>query len=233
MKTAKLILDGNEYEFPVTVGSEGEAGIELGALRKNTGAISLDPGYGSTGSCLSDITFIDGEKGILRYRGYDIEQLAENCTFVEICYLLNYGHLPTEAELRRFGASLTRHTLLHEDMKKFFEGFPATAHPMAMLSAMVSSLSAYYPGAGIDEDLDLNIIRLLAKVKTIAAFSYKKSMGQPFVYPRNKYSYCANFLHMMFSLPTEEYEPPQVLVDALNLLLILHADHEQNCSTST
>ena len=233
MKSAKFLLEGNEHEFPITMGSEGEVGIELSGLRKTTGAISLDPGYGSTGSCLSEITFIDGEKGILRYRGYDIEKLAENCTFVEVCYLLNYGRLPTEEELKEFGASLTRHTLLHEDMKKFFEGFPATAHPMAMLSAMVSSLSAYYPGAGIDEDLDLNIVRLLAKVKTIAAFSFKKSMGQPFIYPRNEYSYCANFLHMMFALPTENYKPPQVLVDALNLLLILHADHEQNCSTST
>ncbi len=233
MKSAKLTIDGNEHEFPVTVGSEGEVGIELSGLRKTTGAISLDPGYGSTGSCLSEITFIDGEKGILRYRGYDIEELAKNCTFVEVCYLLNFGHLPNEAQLQDFGDKMTRHTLLHEDMKKFFEGFPATAHPMAMLSAMVSSLSAYYPGAGIDEDLDLNVVRLLAKVKTIAAFSFKKSMGQPFVYPRNEYSYCANFLHMMFSLPTENYKPSKVLVDALNLLLILHADHEQNCSTST
>ncbi len=233
MSTAKLVLEGKEYELSLVKGTEDEVGIDTSALRKHTGAISLDPGYGSTGSCLSKITFIDGEKGILRYRGYDIEQLASSCSFIEVCYLLIYGELPTEDELVRFSDRLTRHTLIHEDMKKFFEGFPATAHPMAMLSAMVSSLSAYYPGAGIDEDLDLNIIRLLAKVKTIAAFSYKKSIGQPFIYPRNKYSYCANFLHMMFAVPAEDYTPPKVLIDALNLLLVLHADHEQNCSTST
>ncbi|MCH9648593.1 MAG: citrate synthase [Deltaproteobacteria bacterium] len=233
MSTAKLILEGNEYEFPLVRGSEGEVGIDTVALRKHTNAISLDPGYGSTGSCLSGITFIDGEKGILRYRGYDIEKLATESSFVEVCYLLIYGELPTQEELLSFSDRLTRHTLIHEDMKKFFEGFPATAHPMAMLSAMVSSLSAYYPGAGIDEDLDLNIVRLLAKVKTVAAFSYKKSIGQPFIYPRNKYSYCANFLHMMFAVPAEDYVPPKVLIDALNLLLVLHADHEQNCSTST
>jgi citrate synthase len=233
MTTAKLILDGKEYEFPVTIGSEGEVGIETAKLRTLTGAITLDPGYTSTGSCLSDITFIDGEKGILRYRGYEIEELAQNCSFAEVCFLLIYGHLPSREELLGFSGSLTRHTLLHEDMKKFFEGFPATAHPMAMLSAMVASLSTYYPESGSDEDLDLNIVRLLAKVKTLAAFSYKKSTGQPFAYPRNQYSYCANFLYMLFKLPSEDYEPPKVLVDALNLLLILHADHEQNCSTST
>jgi len=235
MSTAKLILDGKEYEFPVAVGTEGEIGIDTASLRKATGAISLDPGYTSTGSCRSAITFIDGEKGILRYRGYDIEKLAENCKFVEVCYLVIYGELPTEEQLTAFSRRLTRHTLLHEDMKKFFEGFPATAHPMAMLSAMVASLSPYYPGAGQgnEADLDLNIIRLLAKVKTIAAYSYKKSIGQPFIYPRNEYSYCANFLRMMFKVPAEDYEPPKVQVDALNLLLVLHADHEQNCSTST
>ncbi|MDY7092323.1 MAG: citrate synthase [Acidobacteriota bacterium] len=233
MSTAKLTIDGAEYEYPVVEGSEGEQGIDIGALRKESGAICLDPGYGNTGSCLSGVTFINGEEGILRYRGYDIEDLATNCSFPEVCFLLIYGHLPNEEELHQFSDRLTRHTLIHEDMKKFFEGFPATAHPMAILSSMVSSLSAYYPHAGIDEDLDLNIIRLLAKTKTIAAFSYKKSIGQPFMYPRNDYSYCANFLHMMFAVPAEPYNVPKVLEKALNLLLILHADHEQNCSTST
>lgn len=233
MSTAKLTIDGAEYEYPVVEGSEGEQGIDISALRKESGAICLDPGYGNTGSCLSGVTFIDGEEGILRYRGYDIEELANNCSFPEVCFLLIYGHLPDQDELHQFSDRLTRHTLIHEDMKKFFEGFPATAHPMAILSSMVSSLSAYYPHAGIDEDLDLNIIRLLAKSKTIAAFSYKKSIGQPFMYPRNDYSYCANFLHMMFAVPAEPYRAPKVLEKALNLLLILHADHEQNCSTST
>ena len=231
MSTAKLILDGQEYEFPVVEGTEGERAIDISSLRATTGAITLDPGYGNTGSCLSGITFIDGEAGILRYRGYDIEHLAENCDFTEVCYLLLYGELPNELELKDFQHKLTYHSMLHEDMKKFFEGFPATAHPMAILSAMVASLSSYYPRSGAD--LPLNVIRLISKAKTIAAFSYKKSIGQPFMYPRNELSYCANFLHMMFAVPAEPYVVPDVLVRALNLLLILHADHEQNCSTST
>jgi len=229
MSTAKLILDGKEYEFPTIVGSEGEVGIDIAKLRGQTGAITLDPGYGNTGSCESAITFIDGEKGILRYRGIPIEEL-EQARFTEVAYLLIYGHLPTRAELDAWRDKLTRHSLLHEDMKKFFEGFPASAHPMGMLSAMVASLSTYYPD---DADLDLNIVRLLAKAKTIAAFSYKKSIGQPFMYPQNRLSYTENFLHMMFAVPAEPYEVSPVLDRALNLLLILHADHEQNCSTST
>jgi citrate synthase len=233
MTTAKLALDGREYEFPVVVGSERERAIDLRALRGTTGAITLDPGYGNTGSCTSSITFIDGERGILRYRGYPIEELAERCRFPEVCHLLIYGRLPSRAERDRFRELLTRHTLLHEDMKKFFEGFPPTAHPMAILGAMVASLSTFYPSGEGEEDLDLNIIRLLAKAKTIAAFSHKKTMGQPFVYPRNDLSYTANFLYMMFAVPTEEYRVPPVVENALNLLLILHADHEQNCSTST
>ena len=233
MQTAKLILDGREYELPVTIGTEGEVGIDISQLRSATGAITLDSGYGNTGSCESAITFIDGEKGILRYRGYPIEELARSARFVEVCYLLIYGHLPDGKELQHFRHQLTHHTLLHEDMKKLFEGFPPAAHPMAVLSAMVSSLSSYYPDTGDGEDIDLNIIRLLAKAKTIAAFSYKKSMGQPYVYPRNDLSYPADFLQMMFAVPAEPYEVPQVLDEALNLLLILHADHEQNCSTST
>jgi len=233
MNTAKLLLNGKEYEFPVVVGTEDEVGIDCTKLRATTGAIALDPGYGNTGSCVSTITFIDGEKGILRYRGYPIEQVAEQASFEEVCYLLIYGHLPTQAELDDFRALLTQHSMIHESLKHFFEGFPPSAHPMMVLSAMVSSLSAFYTGVNGDDDVDLNIIRLLAKTKTIAALSYKKSVGQPFIYPRNDLSYTQDFLHMMFAVPTEQYEISPVLDRALNLLLILHADHEQNCSTST
>jgi len=229
MGTAKLILDGKEFEFPLVTGSEGEVGIDIGKLREKTGAITLDDGYGNTGACRSAITFIDGERGILRYRGIPIEELAE-ARFTEVAYLLIYGHLPTRQELLDWREKLTRHSLIHEDMKKFFEGFPASAHPMAMLSAMVGSLSTYYPDSS---DLDLNIVRLMAKAKTIAAFSYKKSIGQPFMYPLNHLTYTENFLHMMFAVPAEPYTLSPVLDRALNLLLILHADHEQNCSTST
>lgn len=233
MSTAKLILNGQEYEFPVITGSEGEVGIDFTKLRAQTGAISFDPGYGNTGSCLSKITFIDGEQGILRYRGYPIEQLAEKSSFVEVCYLLIYGELPSPAELQEFQHKLTYHTLIHEDMKKFFEGYPPTAHPMAIMSAMAISLSAYYPDLTDPEIIDLNIIRLLAKFKTIAAFAHKKSIGQPYVYPRNDLSYTEDILHMLFSVPTEPYKVSPVLTRALDLLLILHAEHEQNCSTST
>ncbi len=233
MSTAKIILDGKEYEFPVVVGSEGEVAIDAQTLRAKTGAITLDPGFGDTGACQSAITFIDGDKGILRYRGYPIEELAAKTHFTEVCFLLIYGKLPDQKEMAGFRDKLTRHSLLHEDMKKFFEGFNPAAHPMAILSSMVLALSSYYPGAESPENVELNIIRLLAKAKTIAAFSYKKSIGQPFIYPRNDLSYCANFLHMMFAVPAEPYAVPKVLEDALNLLLILHADHEQNCSTST
>jgi len=232
MDNAKLLFRGRELELPVVVGTEDEVGLDVAALRSATGAITLDPGYGNTGSCKSAITFIDGERGILRYRGYPIEQVAEQASFPEVCYLLIYGELPTQAQLARFEEQLTMHTLLHEDMKKFFDGFPPTAHPMAILSAMVSSLAAYYPQRG-EAERDLNILRLLAKVPTIAAFSYKKSVGQAFVYPANELSYTQNFLHMMFAVRSAPYAPSKVLDRALNLLLILHADHEQNCSTST
>jgi len=232
MSRATLTVDGHELELPVVEGTEGERGIDVGALRSSTGLITLDPGYGNTGSCTSEITFIDGEKGILRYRGYPIEQVAEHADFVEVCFLLIYGHLPSPAELDEFKSKLTYHSLLHEDMKKFFDGYPATAHPMAILSSMVASLSTYYPDDD-RENLGLNMVRLLAKAKTIAAFSYKKTIGQPFIYPRNDLDYCSNFLYMMFAVPSEPYEVPEVLREALNLLLILHADHEQNCSTST
>ena len=230
---AKLTLNGSEYDLPVVRGSESEIGIDITKLRSSSGAITLDSGYGNTGSCSSGITFIDGERGILRYRGYPIEEVAENASFVEVCYLLIFGNLPNKAELSEFSGGLTYHSLIHEDMKKFFEGFPPSAHPMAILSAMVASLSAYYPEATNDDDRQLNIIRLLSKAKTISAFSYKKSVGQPFIYPRNDLSYTQNFLHMMFAVPPEPYTVSPVNDKALNLLLILHADHEQNCSTST
>ena len=233
MSTAKLTLNGRDYEFPVVVGTEEEVGIDFTKLRARTGAIALDPGYGNTGSCFSTITFIDGEKGILRYRGYPIEELAGKARFAEICYLLIFGSLPTEQQLEALRGQLTQHTMIHESMRHFFDDFPPTAHPMMVLSAMLASLSAYYPTGTDDEDIDLNIVRLLAKAPTIAALSYKHAVGQPLVYPRNDMSYTENFLHMMFSVPAEPYEVPPVLDKALNLLLVLHADHEQNCSTST
>jgi citrate synthase len=229
MNTATLLLKGKEYELPVLEGTEGETAIDITSLRAKSGAVTFDPGYANTGSCASAITFIDGEKGILRYRGYPIEELARHASFVEVCYLLIHGELPSPAELAAFDEKLTRHSLIHEDMKKFFEGFPPSAHPMAILSSMIASLSAYYP----EHDDELNIIRLLSKAKTIAAFSYKKSIGQPFIYPRNSLTYTQNFVHMMFAVPAEDYTVSPVVDRALNLLLILHADHEQNCSTST
>jgi citrate synthase len=233
MPSAKLILDGTEYALPVVVGSEDEIGLDIRKLRAETGAITLDSGYGNTGSCESAITYIDGEKGILRYRGYPIEDLARMSSFIEVSYLLIHGDLPSRPQLDEFRYRLTRHSMIHEDMKKFFEGYPPTAHPMAILSSMVTSLSPYYPESDDEETTNLNIIRLLAKVKTIAAYSYKKSIGQPYVYPRNDLGYAGDLLHMMFSVPSERYEVPPVLEKALTLLLILHADHEQNCSTST
>ncbi|TFH25008.1 MAG: citrate synthase [Myxococcales bacterium] len=230
---AKLVLDGREMDLPVTVGSEGEVGIDISKLRSQTGAITLDPSFANTGACESAITFIDGEQGILRYRGYDISDLAEHASFPEVCYLLINGRLPKRAEREDFRTRLTRHSLVHEDMKKFFEGFPASGHPMVILSAMIASLSAYYPEDETPEEIDLNVIRLLAKAKTLAAFSYKKSIGQPFIYPRNDHSYLENFLLMMFAVPSEPYQVEPVMRSALNKLLILHADHEQNCSTTT
>jgi len=233
MEPAKLILDGKEYELPTVVGTENEVGVDITALRRESGAITLDSGYGNTGSCKSAITFIDGEKGILRYRGYPIEQIAETASFTEVCYLLIHGNLPNREQLEKFNHELTYHSMLHEDMKKLFEGFHQTAHPMAILAAMVASLSSYYPNAHRSDRTMLNIMRLLAKATTIASFSYKKSIGQPFMYPRNDVSYTENFLHMMFAVPAEEYVANKVVDRALNMLLILHADHEQNCSTST
>jgi len=231
MANAKLIYDDKEYSLPLIEGSEKERAIDIRTLRKDTGLITLDDGYGNTGSCQSAITFIDGDKGILRYRGYPIEEVAERARFTEVCYLLINGKRPSLDELAAWRKEMTRHTLIHEDMKKFYEGYPPGAHPMAILAAMMASLSSFYPDT--EKDLDLNIIRILAKSKTLAAFAYKKSIGQPFVYPRNDMSWPSNFLRMMFAVPAEEYEVPKVFEDALNLLLILHADHEQNCSTST
>ncbi len=238
--TAKLVLnlDGKEHgmELPVFTGTEGEKSLDISALRGKTGAVVLDPAFMNTASTTSAITFLDGEKGTLKYRGIPIDELAEKSTFVETSYLLVYGKLPNRAELSQFSARLTRHSLIHEDMKRFFDGYPSTAHPMAILSAMVCSLSSFYPeaqDADNREVLDITIARLLSKVRTIAAFSYKKSIGQPFVYPNNSLSYCANFMNMMFSVPAEPYEVDEDIVKIVNQLLILHADHEQNCSTST
>jgi len=233
--TAKLVLpNSKEVVLPVTVGTEDEHAIDIRNLRQETGFVTLDNGYMNTGSTASAITYLDGEQGILRYRGYPIEELAERSNFVETSYLLIKGELPTSAEREVFGRMLTRHSLIHEDMHQFFAGYPPTSHPMAVLSAMVTSLSAYYPDC-LDRNapVDLHITRLLSKVRTIAAFSYKKSIGQPLIYPKNSLNYCGNFLHMMFAVPSEEYEVSPVLEKALNQLLILHADHEQNCSTST
>lgn len=231
--TAKLFISDKEYDLPITIGTENEVGVDISQLRNKSGAITFDSGYGNTGSCQSAITFIDGEKGILQYRGYPIEELAGKSNFMETSFLLIFGHLPNKNELERFQFQLTHHSLIHEDMKKFFEGFPPKAHPMGILSAMVSSLSAFYPEDGYNVDVELNIVRLLAKLKTIAAFSYKKSVGQPYIYPRNDLGYASDMIHMMFAVPSESYEVPKVVEEALDLLLILHADHEQNCSTST
>jgi citrate synthase len=228
--------EGATIELPVITGTEHEKAIDIGKLRSETGYITMDPGYGNTGSCQSDITFLNGEKGILRYRGIPIEQLAGKARFTEVAYLIIYGKLPNQQELDAFRDSLNHHALLHEDMKHFFASFSGQAHPMAILSAMVVSLSGYYsevPEVGKAADPDIDAARLLSKIRTLAAFSYKKSIGQPFIYPKDSLSYCANFLRMMFAVPAREYEPDPVVVEALNLLLILHADHEQNCSTAT
>ena len=234
--SASINIDGKQLDCPIVEGTEGERAIDISKLRAETGIITLDNGFVNTGSCTSAITFIDGEKGILRYRGYGIEELAEKSTFVEVAYLLINGKLPNKTELDAFSQGLTKHSLLHEDMIHLFSGFPSTAHPMAILSSMTSSLSTYYPESHdtpSDEQVDLDIIRILSKLRTIAAFSYKKSIGQPLIYPDNSLTYCSNFLNMMFAVPTEPYEIDPDIVKVINQLLILHADHEQNCSTST
>ncbi len=234
---AKLILEGKTYELPVVTGSENEKAVDVSKLRGASSYITLDSGFANTGACLSAITFVDGEKGILRYRGIPIEEIAEQSTFVETSYLLIYGELPTQKQLDRFSHSFTQHSMIHEDMKNFFYGYPSSGHPMGILSAMVCSLSAFYPELikpdSTKQDIDTIVVQLLSKVRTICAFSYKKSIGEPFVYPRADLKYIPNFLNMMFSSPSREYTIDEEEVNALRTLLILHADHEQNCSTST
>jgi len=235
-ETVRIAAGDQHLDAPLVVGTEGERAIDISNLRAKTGLVTLDPAYMNTASTESAVTFLDGEKGILRYRGIPIEELGEKSSFTETAYLLIYGKLPNRDELANWQRLLTRHSMIHEDMRRFFDGYPMTAHPMAILSAMVSSLSSFYPyalNAKADEYRDITIARLIAKLPTIAAFSYKKNIGHPFMYPRNDLEYCANFLRMMFAVPAEEYRPDPTAVKALNLLLILHADHEQNCSTST
>ena len=234
-KHATLTIEGKSYTLPIVEGTEGDKSIDISALRNSTGYITLDPGYMNTGSCNSDITFLDGEKGILNYRGYGIQQLAENCSFLEVAYLLIIGSLPTQKQLDNFRSLLGRFALIHEDMIHFFDHFPPNASPMAILSTMVNTLQSYYPEmtSEIGEDHPEIAARLLSKIRTLAAFSYKKSIGHPLVYPRYDLSYCGNFLNMMFDKPVSPYVVHPEVVATLNKLLILHADHEQNCSTST
>lgn len=233
---ARIEIDGSTYEFPIVTGSEGERAIDISSLRTQTGLITLDDGYGNTGSCRSAITFIDGEKGILRYRGIPIEELAEKSSFIEAAYLIIYGELPTREELQTFSNLLAEHSLVHEDMKFHFEGFPLTAHPMAILSSMINASSCFYPGLMSGQNptrFDVQAARLISQVRTIAAFSYRKSRGLPIIYPKKSYKYTANFFHMMFSMPYDDFEMDPAAVRALDLVLLLHADHEQNCSTAT
>jgi citrate synthase len=237
MKEATLIYGDIVHKMDVHEGSEGELGIDISNLRAKTGLITLDEGYQNTGACKSAITYIDGEKGILRYRGIPIEELAEKSSFVETAYLLIYGHLPKRDEYESFSRLLTENSLIHEEMIHFFDGIPPNAHPMALLSSMVNALSIYYPGFFVEDfdqaTLTLMAARLISKIRTIAAYSYKNSIGEPIVYPRHDLKYCSNFLNMMFDSPVKPYERIPEVEKALNLLLILHADHEQNCSTST
>ena len=233
---AELRLGEKRYEFPVVTGTEDEHAVDISKLRALTGYITLDEGYVNTGSTTSAITFLDGEKGILRYRGYPIEVLAEKCDFIETSYMLIYGELPNRERLDAFRTSMRRHTMIHEDMRSFYNGFPRDAHPMAILSSVVGALSTFYQDSLNPHDarqVEISVHRLIAKLPTIAAYAFKKSIGQPFIYPRNDLDYCSNFLRMMFAVPSEEYVIDPDFVDALNLLLIVHADHEQNCSTST
>ncbi len=235
--SAEIKIDGMSYDLPVVEGSEKERAIDISKLRGASGIITLDPGFKNTGSTTSGITFLDGEKGILRYRGYTIEELAEKSDFLEVAYLLIYGDLPSQKDYNMFTEDIKMHTMLHEDIKNILVGFPSNAHPMGVLSSLVCSLTAFYP-----ESLDpnrssggvyLSIIRILAKLPSMAAWSYKNEMGHPFNYPDNKLNYCSNFIKMMFAVPTEDFDVDPVVSNALNKLLILHADHEQNCSTST
>ena len=236
-ETIQLQYKGQTYTFPVYVGTEGEKSIDIGSLRSQTGLITLDIGFKNTASTRSEITFLDGEKGILRYRGYNIEDLAAKASFLEVAYLLIYGELPTQDRYASFSKDIKLHTLVHEDIKKILEGFPSNAHPMGVLSSLASILTAFYPES-LDpnrsaDKVDMSIIRLLAKLPTFSAWAYRKEMGHPVVYPDNSLDYCSNFLRMMFSMPTEPYELNPVISRTLDKLLILHADHEQNCSTAT
>lgn len=234
---AKLSYGGKDFELPLIEGTENEKAINIAKLRADTGLITLDPGYKNTGATKSAITFLDGELGILRYRGYRIEDLAEKSTFLEVAYLLIYGELPTQSEYEKFSREITMHTLVHEDFKKILDGFPSNAHPMGVLSSMICSLTAFYPDS-LDpnrskDGVDLSIVRLIAKMPTFAAWAYKNEVGHPVNYPDNSLDYCSNFMKMMFALPAERYEIDPIVANALDKLLILHADHEQNCSTST
>jgi citrate synthase len=232
---AKLIVDGKTYELPIIKGTEGERAIDISRLRQETGLITMDLGFANTGSCTSDITFMDGERGVLRYRGIPVEQLAEQSTFVETAYFLIKGELPNRKELTRFSILLNDHSLVHEDMRHFFENFPRRAHPMGIVSSMVSALRAFYPEIterSEEEEIDRMFSRLLSKVRTMAAMSYRISLGHKVVYPRHDLTYAANFLHMMFDTPVRPYVINEELVHALNVFWILHADHEQNCSTA-
>jgi citrate synthase len=236
-QTAELTIENNTYHLPIITGTTGEKALDIRGLLRETGHITLDSGFMNTGSCQSQITYLDGDKGILKYRGYDIADLAENCMFIEVAYLLLTGELPTLSELGQFKYDMTKYSLIHEDMIHFFDHFPPKASPMSILSTMVGTLHDFYPEMDLEEDpyggITTTTARLLSKTRTIAAFSYKKNMGHPLVYPRADLSYCSNFLHMMFDRPNMPYEIDPILVSALNKLLILHADHEQNCSTST
>ncbi len=230
---AEIKIGDKKLTYPIYEGSEGERAIDVRKLRQDTGLITYDPGYVNTGACESAITFLDGEKGILRYRGYNIEDLANNCTFVEVTYLLIHGKLPSKVELQRYSRLLNDHSMLHESMVAFFQNYPEHAHPMMVASSMANSLSAFYPQLeDVEEEKAVAATRLISKIRTIAAFSYKKSVGEPYVYPSSKLAYCENLLNMMFASPVADYKVDPVLVKAMNQLLILHADHEQNASTS-
>ncbi len=234
-KYAELNIEGKVYKFPMVEGSEGEKAIDISSMRKETGYITLDPSFGNTGACYSDITYIDGEKGILRYRGYPIEEIAEKKTFIETAYLLLHDEFPTRKEKNNFSLLLTENSLVHEDMIHFFHGFPQGGHPMHILSTMVNALSTFYPNVdskSVEDDIDSFATKLISIMRTIAAFAYKKSIGEPFVYPRHDMHYCTNFVNMMFDSPAKPYKIDKDIVKILNMLLVLHAEHEQNCSTT-
>ncbi len=236
-KTAQVVFEGKTYELPVIEGSEGEQAIDISKFRAQSGVITIDPGFKNTGSTKSAITFLDGEKGILRHRGYTIEHLAEHSTFLEVSYLLIYGALPTEAELTQFQSEITNHTIVHEDIRKILDGFPSNSHPMGVVSSLITALTAFYPES-LDPNrswdaVNLSIIRILAKMPTFAAWAYKNEVGHPLNYPDNSLDYCSNFLKMMFAVPSENFQVDPDVAKALDKLLILHADHEQNCSAST